>query len=198
MTYKSVWRIRDVYPGSWFLPIPDPESKNSNKRQGWKIFLGQTIFCSQKFHKTEYYFQKGTGSRIRIRNTDINCLNHPLIEWLRICPTDQDSQWAQDTNNPNLDSCFSCSATGRTIFLVAGSRVTSRKVSVLPEAHLPTIRPFHSPSTWGQGHGGSPTGRECDWEKISYRASRGICAFLVDYENNCSFPSIANTSQTFY
>ena len=43
-------------PGSWFLPIPDPGSKNSNKRQGWKNFFCQTIFCSQKFHKTEFYF----------------------------------------------------------------------------------------------------------------------------------------------
>jgi hypothetical protein len=24
---KSVWRIRDVYPGSFFLPIPDPGSR---------------------------------------------------------------------------------------------------------------------------------------------------------------------------
>ncbi len=36
--------------------IPDPGSKNSNKRQGWKIFFCQTIFCRHKFHKTEYYF----------------------------------------------------------------------------------------------------------------------------------------------
>ncbi len=65
-------RIPDVYPGSrmfipdpgsWFLPIPDPRSrisdpgsKNSNKRQGWKNFFCQTIFCSHKFHKTHYYF----------------------------------------------------------------------------------------------------------------------------------------------
>ncbi len=47
-------------PGSWFLPIPDPGSriwsKNSNKRQGRKKIFCQTIFCSHKFHKTEYYF----------------------------------------------------------------------------------------------------------------------------------------------
>ncbi len=61
--FLAVWRIRDVYPRSWFLPIPDPGSrisdpgsKNSNKRQGWKKFCCQTIFCSHKFHKTEYYF----------------------------------------------------------------------------------------------------------------------------------------------
>ena len=47
-----------------------------------------------------------------------------------------------------LDSNFSCSATLRTFFLVTGSLVTSKKVSVRPEAHLATIRPFHSPSTW--------------------------------------------------
>ncbi len=108
-------------PGSWFLPIPDPESKNSNKREGWKKIWCHTFLCSHKFHKIVHYFsfevlkkkiwanfqriieifsqkivtklskvwvwdpgsgknlfripdpgsrgQKGTGSRIRIRNT---------------------------------------------------------------------------------------------------------------------------------
>ncbi len=58
----SVWRIRDVYPGSWFLPIPDPGSgisdpgsKNSNKREKWKKICYHTVFCSHKVHKTEYY-----------------------------------------------------------------------------------------------------------------------------------------------
>jgi hypothetical protein len=41
----------DFYPSR----IPDPGSKNSNKRQGWKKFFCQTIFCSHKFHKTQYY-----------------------------------------------------------------------------------------------------------------------------------------------
>jgi hypothetical protein len=60
---SPVWRIRDVYPGSRILifthpgsRILDPGSKNSNKRQEWKQFLCQTIFCSYKFHKTDYYF----------------------------------------------------------------------------------------------------------------------------------------------
>ncbi len=43
-------------PGSWFLPIPDPGSKNSNKREGWKIFFCHTFLCSHKFHKIENYF----------------------------------------------------------------------------------------------------------------------------------------------
>ncbi len=65
----AVFRIRDVYPGSRipdpdFYPsrildpgprIPDLGSKNSNKRQVKKFFC-QTIFCSHKFHKTEYYY----------------------------------------------------------------------------------------------------------------------------------------------
>ncbi len=38
-------------PGSWFLPIPDPGSKNSYKREGWKKKLYLTFFCSHKFHK---------------------------------------------------------------------------------------------------------------------------------------------------
>jgi hypothetical protein len=33
-SYSAVLRIQDVYPGSGFLPIPDPGSKNSNKREG--------------------------------------------------------------------------------------------------------------------------------------------------------------------
>ncbi len=36
--------------------IPDPRSKNSNKREGWKKFSCQTFFCSHKFHKIENYF----------------------------------------------------------------------------------------------------------------------------------------------
>ncbi len=51
-----VWRIRDVYPGSWFLPIPDPGSKNSNKREGWKKNCCHTFLCCHKFHKIENYF----------------------------------------------------------------------------------------------------------------------------------------------
>jgi hypothetical protein len=36
--------------------IPDRGSKNRNKRQGWKKIFCQTIFCSHKLHKTQYYF----------------------------------------------------------------------------------------------------------------------------------------------
>ncbi len=66
----SVLRIRDFYPGSCFLPIPDPRSripdpgsriadpgsriqdpgsKNSNKREGWKKIWGHNFLCSHKF-----------------------------------------------------------------------------------------------------------------------------------------------------
>ncbi len=38
-------------PGSWFLPIPDPGSKNSNKRQGWKIFFVKPFFVATNFTK---------------------------------------------------------------------------------------------------------------------------------------------------
>ncbi len=56
----AVLRIRDVYPGSWFLPIPDPGSKNGNKRDGWKKNFCQTFFCSHKFHKivNNFFFFK--------------------------------------------------------------------------------------------------------------------------------------------
>jgi hypothetical protein len=50
---KMEWpmlRIRDVYPGFWFLSIPDPGSNNSIKRGG-DNFFGPTIFCSHKYHK---------------------------------------------------------------------------------------------------------------------------------------------------
>jgi hypothetical protein len=46
----SVLRIRDVYPGSWFLSNPDPRSNNSTNRGGGKIFLS-SIFCRHKYRK---------------------------------------------------------------------------------------------------------------------------------------------------
>ncbi len=54
--HLPVLRIRVVYPGSWFLFIPDPGSKNSNKREGWKKICCPTFFCSHKYHKIENYF----------------------------------------------------------------------------------------------------------------------------------------------
>ncbi len=43
-------------PGSWFLPIPDPGSKNSNKRERLKKICCHTFLCSHKFHKIVNYF----------------------------------------------------------------------------------------------------------------------------------------------
>jgi hypothetical protein len=42
------------YPGSWFLHIPDPGSKNSNKREVKKICYA--FLCSNKFQKIAHYF----------------------------------------------------------------------------------------------------------------------------------------------
>jgi hypothetical protein len=42
----------DFYPSR----IPDPGSKNSNKRKGWEKFFCHTFLCSHKFHKIENYF----------------------------------------------------------------------------------------------------------------------------------------------
>ncbi len=42
-------------PDPNFLPIPDPESKNSYKREGWKNFFWNIFFCSHKFHKIENF-----------------------------------------------------------------------------------------------------------------------------------------------
>ncbi len=36
--------------------IPDPGSKNSNKREGWKKIWWHTFLCSHKFHKIVHYF----------------------------------------------------------------------------------------------------------------------------------------------
>ena len=47
-----LFRIRDPD----FLPIPDPGSKNLNKREGWNKSFCQTFFCSYKFHKIVNYF----------------------------------------------------------------------------------------------------------------------------------------------
>ncbi len=43
-------------PGSWFLPVPDPGSKNSSKREGRTKFDVKPFFCGHKFHKIEIYF----------------------------------------------------------------------------------------------------------------------------------------------
>ncbi len=43
-------------PGSCFLPILDPGSKNSNKREGWKQICCHTFICIHKFHIIENYF----------------------------------------------------------------------------------------------------------------------------------------------
>jgi hypothetical protein len=63
MVFKSrvpvaVLRIRDVYPGSLFLPIPDPGSRIQKQQQkrGVKKICCHTFFCSHKFHKIENYF----------------------------------------------------------------------------------------------------------------------------------------------
>jgi hypothetical protein len=45
----AVLRIRDVYPGSCFLSIPDPGSNNSTKRDRGKCFLS--------YHK-KFFFAK--------------------------------------------------------------------------------------------------------------------------------------------
>ncbi len=56
-----MWRIRDVYPGSWFLPIPDPgsripDTKTATIERGEKKIWCHTFLCSHKFHKIVHYF----------------------------------------------------------------------------------------------------------------------------------------------
>jgi hypothetical protein len=89
---KAVLRIRDVYPRSDFFPsrIPDPNclhpgsaSKNLSILTPKKWFLSSRKYdpgCSSRIPDPDADFlpipdpgtrgQKGTGSRIRIRNTD--------------------------------------------------------------------------------------------------------------------------------
>ncbi len=43
-------------PGSWFLPIPDPGSKNSNKRERWKKLDVKPFYVATKFNKIVNYF----------------------------------------------------------------------------------------------------------------------------------------------
>ncbi len=51
---KAVLRIRDVYPGSWFLALPDPGS-NKNKKEEREIISCLTFFCNYKFHEIEFF-----------------------------------------------------------------------------------------------------------------------------------------------
>jgi hypothetical protein len=53
----DLWCLsRILDPGSWFWPIPDPGSKNSKKREGWKKICCHNFICSHKFHKIANYF----------------------------------------------------------------------------------------------------------------------------------------------
>ncbi len=49
-------RIRDVYPGSGFFPIPDPGNQKQQQKRGVKKNFCHTFLCSHKFHKIENYF----------------------------------------------------------------------------------------------------------------------------------------------
>ncbi len=69
--FWAVLRIRNVYPGSWFLSIPDPASRNSHKRvisflNWWRKKFGP-IFSA--YSGSRIRGQNVSGSRIRIRNT---------------------------------------------------------------------------------------------------------------------------------
>jgi hypothetical protein len=46
---QPVWRIRDVYPGTWFLPIPNP--KTATKDRGEKKFFVKPFFVATNFTK---------------------------------------------------------------------------------------------------------------------------------------------------
>ncbi len=60
-TKIPVLRIRDAYPGSWFFThpgsrVPEPGSKNGNKREGWKKICCHNFSCGIKFYKIANYF----------------------------------------------------------------------------------------------------------------------------------------------
>ncbi len=56
--YKyAVLRFPDIYQCCWSeMFIPDPGSKKSSKREGWKKICCHTFLCSHKFHIIENYF----------------------------------------------------------------------------------------------------------------------------------------------
>ncbi len=58
--FRTVLRIRDVYPGSWFLPIPDPGSRISDtgsriqkqqQKRGVKKIVVKPFFVATNFTK---------------------------------------------------------------------------------------------------------------------------------------------------
>ncbi len=50
---RSLLRIRDVYPGSWFLSIPDPGSLIHTQQQKLVVL---PFFVARKHHKIKTYF----------------------------------------------------------------------------------------------------------------------------------------------
>jgi hypothetical protein len=52
--WKAVLRIRDVYPWSWFLPIPDP--KIATKERGGKQICCHTFYVATNFTKLKIIF----------------------------------------------------------------------------------------------------------------------------------------------
>ncbi len=61
LRYIAVLRIRDVYPGSWFLPIPDPGSripdpKTATKERGEIKLDVKPFYVATKFNKIVNYF----------------------------------------------------------------------------------------------------------------------------------------------
>ncbi len=59
---KPVLRIRDVFPGSWYLSIPDPgyQIQKYQQKRGVEEICCTTFFCSHKNH--------------------INCINFQLVK----------------------------------------------------------------------------------------------------------------------
>ncbi len=49
-----VWRIRDVYPGTWFLPS-DPGSKKSTKERGEKKLVAIPFYLATNFTIVNYF-----------------------------------------------------------------------------------------------------------------------------------------------
>jgi hypothetical protein len=52
---RSVLRIRDVYPGSYFLPIPGsrPDPKTATKERGERKFVVITFYVATNFTKLQ-------------------------------------------------------------------------------------------------------------------------------------------------
>ncbi len=146
-TWKSVLRIRDVYPGFWFLPIPnpgsrisDPGSKNSNKREGWKKISCHNFLCSQKFHKIAHYFSFDELKKKMWANFQrtIELLTQKIVNKLA-------KLWIWDPGSEIRDPGSEIRDPEKTYY---GSRIQGSKRHRIPDPGSATLENFWKKNSW--------------------------------------------------